>query len=72
MTTETADGLEIRELGDFQRVQLKPGDRLVLTCKGHVSMEMADRIKAYVDKWAPGVPVLVLDDNMRLGVVGAE
>jgi len=63
---------KIRELGEFQRVQLKPGDRLVLTCKGRVSRDMADLIKAQVNKWAPGVPVLVLDESMRLGVVGAE
>ncbi len=63
---------EIRYLGDLQRLSLKPGDKLVLTVKGHISMEMAERLRESVKKHIGDFPVIVLEDGMTLGAVSAE
>lgn len=72
MTPSTATEPEIRYLGDLQRLQLKPGDRLVLTYAGHLSEANAELLKVQLERWAPpDVQVLVLAGDVKIGVIGA-
>ncbi|QOF71469.1 hypothetical protein IG197_27640 [Aminobacter sp. SR38] len=66
----------IEFLGDLQRLDLKPGDRFVLTMNGPVSMDTAARIR---DAWTHFVggdedqfKLLILDGGCKLGVIGSE
>lgn len=63
---------EIRYLGDLQRLSLKPGDRLVLTVKGQLSRAATERLSACLKERIPGHEVIVLEEGMTLGAVGAE
>lgn len=63
---------EIRYLGDLQRLSLKPGDKLVLTMKGHVSVQMAENIAAQVKKTIGDVPLIVLEEGMTIGAIGSD
>ncbi len=53
------------------RLDLRPGDRLVVRVKGHVSEQAEANIKAEIERFAPGVPVLVVDDGVDLLALGA-
>jgi len=62
---------EIRYIGELQRLELKPGDRFVLTTDRPISHEQAERIK---DVWHQFVgperhELLILDNGMKLGVI---
>lgn len=64
---------QIRYLGDLQRLDLKPGDKLVLTLSSRVSRETLDRISLELQAFAgQDVKVLVLDEGMKLGAIGQE
>lgn len=63
---------EIELIGHLQRVELRPGDRLVLTCALRLPQAAFARIVELMERWAPGVPTLFLDEGMTLGVVRAE
>lgn len=63
---------EIELIGHLQRVELRPGDRLVITCALRLSQAESARIVALMEQWALGVPTLILDGGMTLGVVRAE
>lgn len=67
---EEDKGPEIRYLGDLQRLQLSPGDRLVLSTEAHISPEVAARIRHEFDRQLPGVGLIILDGGTKLGVVG--
>jgi len=65
---------EINFVGDLQRVDVKPGDRFVITCDEHLSPE---RMNAVGEAWRRfvgegGPPVLVLPKGFKVGVLGAE
>lgn len=62
---------EIHYLGDLQRLEIKPGDTFVLTVDSNLSGEMIDRIKESWKRVMGDAPVLVLDRNMKLGVIRA-
>lgn len=57
------------EIEDIRRIEFKPGDKLVLRIKGHVSFETADKMREQFAKFAPGVPVLILEDGASLDVL---
>jgi len=61
---------QIRYLGDVQRLTLKPGDVLVLSVEGAISMECAERIKSYMTDVLPDHKVIVLGDGIKIGVLG--
>ena len=65
---------EIRFVGDLQRVDVRPGDRYVLTVARPISNEMHLRIQAvWKDFMGAGAPILlVLEDGMKLGVFGEQ
>jgi hypothetical protein len=61
------------EITDLQRVNLQPGDRLVVRARHRLSAREAADIVARLCEWSGGqVPVLVLDDSASLDVVTAD
>lgn len=62
---------EARFLGDVQRLELRPGDTVVLTCDGRLSDETAKRLGHYVQSALKCEhPVLVLESGLKVGVLG--
>lgn len=61
---------EIRFIGDMQRLELKPGDSLVVKAMGIISRDTAERIESMLSKKFPGVPIVVLDAGLEIGVLG--
>lgn len=57
------------EIQDIRRLQIKPGDRLVLRLNSHLTQEQVGIVREHLERFAPGVPVLVLDPGMDLEVV---
>ena len=60
---------EVRFLGDMQKLELNPGDILVLKCEGTIDQNGAARVKRYFDEKVPGHTVLILDNGADLGVL---
>ena len=64
---------EIRFPGDLQRLELRPGDRFVLTAEGPISIEMAERIQRSWHEFTGGddkrFPLIILADGLKLGVI---
>lgn len=64
---------EIRYLGDLQRLELKPGDRFVLTVDRPISGEMAAKLgevwARFVGDDREDLKLLILDSGMKLGVL---
>lgn len=64
---------QIRFVGDLQRCDVKPGDRFVMTVERPISREMHEVIqRTWRDFIGSDNPakLLVLQDGMRLGVIG--
>lgn len=72
MNDEYLDQSEIRYLGDVQRLQLEPGDVVVLTANHVLRPEVLNAIQGYMDKRLHGHTVLVLDSTLRIGVLGKQ
>ena len=69
--TERIDDREIRFLGDLQRLQLKPGEKLVLRTKERLSAETCERLSTNLRLMlGDDVPVIVLDGGLQMGVIG--
>ena len=61
------------EVTEVQRLELKPGDRIVVRVADRLSMRVADILRTRVSEWLPpGVEVLILDQGMTLEVVEAS
>jgi hypothetical protein len=71
MNDEYKPECEIRYLGDVQRLQLEPGDVVVLTYSGMLSEEARAYLAKYVSE-SLGRDVLVLDSGVQIGVMGKE
>jgi hypothetical protein len=54
------------------RLQLRPGDVLVLKIAQYLPMEAMKRIKDDLDRLVPGIPAMVLDPNVDLSVLTRE
>lgn len=61
---------EIRYLGDVQRLELQPGDVIVLSCAVHLSAAENDRIREVMKRFFPNHQVLILEGDVRIGVIG--
>ena len=62
---------EIRFLGDLQRLEVKPGDKFVLTLDCQLSMEQQARLGDYwMTLMGPDCPLIVIEPGMKLGVLG--
>ena len=72
MNDEHERSSEIRYLGDVQRLQLEPGDVVVLTCEGVLTSDQLVAIQRYMDQRLLAHTTLVLDSTMRIGVLGKK
>jgi hypothetical protein len=57
------------QIEDIRRIEIKPGDKLVLRVDAPISDEMATRLRKHLEGFAPGVPVLILDSGMSLDIL---
>lgn len=66
-----ADDVKIEYLGELSRLDVKPGDRFVITYPGRLSMDSARAIEAMWQRFIGpgGPPVLVLDNGMKIGAL---
>jgi hypothetical protein len=72
MTKEAKDS-EIRFLGDLQRLEVKPGDRFVLTVPGPVSSKVISFLqKQWEELNVSQGKLIVLTDGCKLGVIGQD
>lgn len=65
-------GGEIRFIGDMQRLELKPGDIIVIKAAGHLDSETIDRIKEYAVQAFPLHQVVVFGPGFDIGVLSRE
>lgn len=56
----------------IQRLQVQPGDVIVISVPFRLHREATEYIRATVDRHLPGVPVIVLDAGSTLQVVNAD
>lgn len=63
--------IKVNYLGDVQRLVMKPGDTVVVTCDETISDEVVKRIHDHVKAVVgPDHKVLVLSGGLKIGVVG--
>lgn len=67
-----AEQLQIRYMGDMQRLQPQLGDVFVLTSERLINAATAERIKAELSRQLGGATVVVLDGGMKLGAVAPQ
>ncbi|KQT03200.1 MULTISPECIES: hypothetical protein [unclassified Rhizobium] len=60
---------QIRYLGDMQRLDLKQGDRFVLTLPAPASSDMVARLQEAWAAFADGAKLFVLEPGMKIGVI---
>ena len=61
------------EITDLQRLNLQPGDRLILRVKGRIPADKAQELLAYTRAWAGDeVPVMILDDGASLEIMSGD
>jgi|SRR6185437_6736861 len=53
----------------LERLEVKPGDVIVLRCDAHLSAVEADRIKHAAEGWFPGTTAVVLAAGLRIETV---
>lgn len=64
---------DIRFIGDLQRLDVRPGDRFVLTVPVLLSDEEVARLQEQWAKLGLGDgKVIVLHEGMKLGVIGSD
>jgi len=62
----------IQFIGNLQRLELKPGDKFVLTVPGEITQEEEQRIREILERELPGHKILVFAGGVQLGVIGTE
>lgn len=63
----------IKYLGDLQRLEIRPGDRFVLTTTQMLSAEQRRRLEELWKQFVGGddsAALLILDAGFKLGVIG--
>lgn len=64
---------DIQYLGDVQRLQLRPGDILVLSVDEHITVETGERLRDMVQQvCGTDQKVFVLSRGMKFGVLAKE
>jgi len=64
---------QIRFVGDLQRLDVRPGDKFVLTCERSVDEDTLLRLRdALRDFLGEDAQVLILDSGLKIGAVRAE
>lgn len=69
-TTPPADAW--RAQAEIQRLELNPGDALLIRVRANLTKEMAEDIRATVQDRFPSNPVLVLTDAFTVTVLGRD
>ena len=65
--------MNLPEITDLRRLNLQPGDRLVLRVKGRIPADQAQELLACTRAWAGDeVPVMILDDDASLEIVSGD
>lgn len=59
-------------LADVRRLDVMPGDTIVLTAPNHLSREAAEHIRDYVRECFPDARCMVISGGMSITVVGAD
>jgi hypothetical protein len=57
------------EIADLRRLELRPGDRVVLKLAHNLPPEGYQRLRKYWDTFAPDVPVLIIGPDMSLDII---
>lgn len=65
----TLAAIPVSAITSVERVEVKPGQALVVECDKHISAVTAAHIKAVCAEVFPGVKVLVLGDGLHLKAV---
>lgn len=65
----TLAAIPVSAIASVERVEVKPGQALVIECPGIVSNAGAEYIKAACAEAFPGVKVLVFGEGLRLKAV---
>ena len=65
-----SDAIQI--IGSLARLELKPGDKLVLTCEGELSLAEEERIRSFLQSEFPNNKVIVISPALKLHVIGGE
>lgn len=69
-----ADDVKIEFLGELSRLDVKPGDRFVITFPGVMRRDMYEAVgrawKTFVGEDGP--QVLILDSGMKIGAIREE
>jgi hypothetical protein len=60
--------VDIEKLQKIETKELKPGDVVVVTTKGPVSEETAERLCEYLKRYFPHQKLLLLDDGTTLDI----
>jgi len=63
-----SDAIQI--IGSLARLEIKPGDKLVLTCEGELSSQEESRIRSCLESEFPNNKVMVISGALKLHVVG--
>lgn len=66
------DETKITWVGDMTKVNLCPGDVIVLTFSGNLPEDVIKRIYAKMDKDFPHNKTLILENGLRMGVLGVS
>lgn len=69
-----ADDVKIDYLGELSRLDVKPGDRFVITYPGVMSTPMVEHLNRLWKRFVgeDGPQVLVLDQGMKIGAIRDE
>lgn len=59
------------EISDIERLELKPGDRIVITVPGTISRQAEQLIQRRLTELFPGVQGMILCGGMKLSIVSA-
>lgn len=68
MNSEDIMNLEVRYLGDMQKVSLNPGDIVILQCERELSEEDSWRIKEYLSDVFKDNKCVVISGGFKFGV----
>ncbi|MEQ1403840.1 hypothetical protein ABK249_02745 [Neorhizobium sp. Rsf11] len=64
------------QIENLRRLELRPGDKFVLSVSGRISMERCAHMKEvwelFVGSDADRFPLLILDEGMKLSVISGD
>lgn len=72
MSGEEAATAAVNYLGDVQRLELKPGDIVVIKIPHAASMSQIERLHEFAMNTFPGHKCIVLDGGVSIGVMGGR